>query len=151
MTTMYERVGGEAPIRAFIEVFHATALSDPLLRPAFQRGGPSHVDHLVLFITEMFGGPAGYTAVGGTAAMLIAHRNLEVTEDQRGRFVDLMLAAADATGLCDDDGFRQKFAEHLTAGSHLAVRFSQPDSPVPQGPFPPIQPWSWSMAGPEGS
>jgi hemoglobin len=144
MTTMYERVGGEPAIRKFVEEFHAAAMSDPLLRPKFAKGKPGHADHLVIFMTEMFGGPARYSAeLGGTTGMLAAHRNLRVTEDERARFVELMLAAADRVGLCRDDGFLDTFARHLAAGSGFAVKFSQPDSLVPPRPFPPIEPWSW--------
>lgn len=144
ITTMYERVGGEAAIRTFINEFHSQAMNDPLLGPKFAQGKPGHLEHLVIFFGEMFGGPARYSAEqGGTSGMLIAHRNLRVTEDERARFVTIMLAAADRTGLCDDQGFRETFARHLEAGSGFAVKFSQPDSPEPVQPFPPIQPWAW--------
>jgi len=144
MTTMYEQIGGEGAIRTLVEKFHAAAMSDPLLYPSFVKGAPAHVDHLVAFFVEMFGGPARYSAEhGGTAGMLAAHRGLQVTEEQRERFVALMLAAANTAGLPTDERFRKAFARHLEAGSAFAVKFSQPDSPVPQPPFPPIQPWSW--------
>jgi hemoglobin len=141
--SMYDRVGGEPALRKFVTEFHHAALADPLLGPVFRYGRPDHVDHLVLFFTEMFGGPPVYTPLGGTAAMLRAHTGLAVTEEQRQRFVEVMLDAADRTGLCADAAIRQRFAVHLAKGSYFAVKFSQPGFPTPDGPFPPIQPWSW--------
>lgn len=141
--SMYDQVGGEPAVRKFVTDFHHAALADPLLGPVFRHASPEHAEHLVLFFTEMFGGPAVYTPLGGTAAMLRAHTGLAVTEEQRRRFVELMLDASDRTGLRSDAGFRQTFAAHLTKGSFFTVKFSQPDSPVPDGPFPPIEPWSW--------
>jgi hemoglobin len=140
---MYDRVGGEPALRTFAAEFHHAAQADPLLGRMFRYSGPDHVEHLVLFFTEMFGGPPVYTPLGGTAAMLRAHTGLAVTEEQRQRFVEILLAAADRTGLCTDAGFRPAFEAHLVKGSFFAVRFSQRGSPPPQGPFPPIQPWSW--------
>lgn len=141
--SVYDLVGGEPALRKFVTDFHHAALADPLLGPAFRHGSQDHVEHLVLFFTEMLGGPPVYSPLGGTAAMLRAHTGLAVTEEQRQRFVAVMLDAADRTGLCPDAGFRRTFAAHLTKGSFFTVKFSQPDSPVPDGPFPPIQPWSW--------
>ena len=142
--SMYDRIGGEPTIRKLAEEFHACAMRDPLLYPKFVRGRPAHLENLVTFLVEMFGGPARYSAEhGGTAGMLAAHRRLRVTEEQAQRFVELMLAAADVAGLPADEHFRTTFAQHLRNGAGFTVKFSQPDSPTPPQPFPPIQPWSW--------
>ena len=48
----FEHAGGEKAIRRFIEVFYASVLSDPVLQPLFDKGQPTHVEHLTAFDVE---------------------------------------------------------------------------------------------------
>lgn len=142
--TMYERVGGEAVLRRLCEKFHARVVADPVLSPLFAYSGESHVDHLTTFLAEMFGGPARYSSeLGGIGGLYDAHLGLDIQEDQRARFVDLLMDAAAEVGLPADDGFRTRLRAHLEAGSHFSMKFSKPDIPAEKPAFPPVEPWTW--------
>lgn len=42
----YDHAGGAPAIRHVVEVFYASVLADPVLRPLFGAGKPEHVPHL---------------------------------------------------------------------------------------------------------
>jgi hemoglobin len=122
---MYEHVGGDAPLRHFIDVFYRSVLADPLLQPLFGEGDPHHVDHLTAFTAEVMGGPERYTdELGGFAKMIEVHRNLKITEAQRQRFVELYMAAADKAGMPADEPFRKALRDHVEIGTQIAKQNS---------------------------
>lgn len=143
--TMLERIGGEPKLRALCERFHALVLDDPLLNAMFAYSGDSHVDHLTTFLVEMFGGPARYSSeLNGIDGLYDAHLELGIEEEQRQRFVQLLLQAADETGMPSDEAFRSQFARHIEAGSRFSMKFSQPGlAAAPRPTFPEIDPWTW--------
>ena len=75
--------------------------------------------------------------------MIGRHLGRGITEEQRRRWVSLLLDAADEAGLPADPEFRAAFAGYIEWGSRLAVLFSAPDAkpnlhePVPH--------WTWTM------
>ncbi|MEU6439353.1 group II truncated hemoglobin [Streptomyces sp. NPDC047046] len=145
MTTMYEHVGGEKPLRRLAEHFHHLVLEDPLLGDMFRAGSPYHADRLTAFLTEMLGGPARFTdELGGFIALLRAHTRLRITPEQRDRFVALMLRAADEVGLPDDDRFRTAFTRNVEKAAGFTTTASQEDDhPMLQPPYPVLGRWQW--------
>jgi hemoglobin len=142
---MYEQVGGEPRLRELCEKFHQLVVADPLLGEMFAYSGRAHVEHLVLFFCEMFGGPAKYSKyLGGIDGLYDAHLELAITELQRARFVELMLTAAREAGLPDDERFTRLFTRYIEAGSMFSLKFSQPEAAAADRPtFPAIDPWTW--------
>lgn len=62
-------------------------------------------------------------------------------EQQRARWLQLLLQSADETGVPDDPEFRSAFVAYLEWGTRLAVINSQPGADVGgEGPMPS---WSW--------
>ena len=57
MPSLYEHAGGEEAIHRLEDVLYSKALSDPVLKPLFGEGRPTHVDRLTAFTAESFGGP----------------------------------------------------------------------------------------------
>src|SRR6202000_3118625 len=96
----------------------------PLLRPLFGAGKPAHVDHLTWFTAESFGGPGRFRRELGFRHLIDAHRPVEITEEQRQRFVELYLAALDAVGMPGDKPFRDAVREHVEFGSRVAMQNS---------------------------
>ncbi len=95
----------------------------------------------------MFGGPDRYTRErGGYPAMLGHHLGKGITEQQRRRWVALLLDAADATGLPADPEFRAAFVGYLEWGTRLALANSQSDAQPP--PHAPVPRWGWGVAPP---
>jgi hemoglobin len=77
--------------------------------------------------------------------MISQHLNRHLTQEQRRRWLELLLASADATGLPDDPEFRSALVAYLEWGSRLAVLNSQPgveaelEAPMPK--------WDWGVPG----
>jgi len=145
--TLYEWLGGSEPLRALIERFYQKVPSDPLLAPLFARMPPEHFQHVAAFLGEVLGGPADYSARhGGHAAMIQHHLGKGITDQQRKRWLDLLLETADVQGLPSDPEFRSALVAYLEWGSRLAVLNSAlpADTPVEPAPMPS---WNWGVPG----
>ncbi|MDI2129807.1 group II truncated hemoglobin [Yinghuangia seranimata] len=144
MESLYEHAGGHEALHRFNDVFYASILKDPLLQPLFGAGKPHHVDHLTAFTAEAFGGPDTFSReMGGFLGLIAAHRGHKITEEQRQRFVDLYMAAADETGLPDDPPFRQALREHVEFGSEVAVQNSHAETDDQLHPLREVPMWDW--------
>ena len=144
MTTLYDHAGGADALHRFIDTFYSTVLRDPLLQPLFGAGRPEHVAHLTAFDAESFGGPDTFTrTMGGFDRLIAAHRHLRITEQQRRRFVDLYLAAADTAGLPVDEPFRRALREHVEFGSRVAVQNSHARTDADLHPLRQVPRWQW--------
>ncbi|KAB2376915.1 group II truncated hemoglobin [Actinomadura montaniterrae] len=144
MRTLYEHAGGHEGLHRFIDVFYGSLLADPLLKPLFGEGRPTHVEHLTAFTAETFGGPDTFSReMGGFAHLIDVHRHLQITEEQRRRFVELYMAAADATGLPDDAPFRQALLEHVEFGTQVAKQNSHAKTDDELHPLREVPRWDW--------
>ena len=113
-------------MRRFVDTFYTSVLADPLI-PLFGTGKPEHVDQLTAFDSESFGGPDEFTrTMGGFAHLIDVHRGLGITEEQRQRFVELYLAAADAARLPDDPLFRGALRSTSNSGRPSPCRTRTP-------------------------
>jgi len=119
MESIYEHAGGYEALHRFIDIFYGSVLADPLLQPLFGAGRPDHVNHLTAFDAESFGGPDDFSRQVGFAHLIEVHRGLKIAEEQRQRFVELYLAAADAAGLPDDPPFREALRSHAETDDQL--------------------------------
>jgi len=143
--TLFEHAGGQQALHRYTEVFYRSVLADPLLQPLFGAGRPEHVAHLTAFTVESFGGPDTFTReMGGFAHLIAIHRRLEITEEQRLRFVTLYLEAADKAGLPSDGPFRQALREHIEFGSHVAQQNSHAKTDEELHPLREVPIWQWS-------
>ena len=147
MTTLYEHAGGEAAIHRLEDVFYASVLADPLLVPLFGAGQPQHVDHLTAFTAESFGGPDRFSRELGFGHLIAIHRHLKISEAQRQRFVELYMAALDAVGMPDDEGFRAAIHSHVEFGSRVAMQNSHAERDDDLHPLREVPRWSWSGDG----
>lgn len=142
--TIYDFAGGEAALRRFADAFYSSVLVDPLLEGLFGGGGPEHVDHLTAFDAESFGGPPRYTQeLGGFDSIIDVHRGLHIAEEQRARFVELYLAAADTVGLPADPAFREALRSHVEFGSHVAMQNSNAETDDQLHPLRAVPRWTW--------
>jgi truncated hemoglobin YjbI len=115
VTTLYEHAGGDEGLHRLEEIFYSMVLADPLLQPLFGKGQAHHVEHLTWFTAESFGGPDRFTRELGFEHLIDVHRGLEITDEQRERFVALYLEALDKAGLPDASRSANRFA--LTSSS----------------------------------
>ena len=143
MSTLFEFAGGEDALHRLEETFYASVLADPLLRPLFGNGKAEHVDHLTAFTAESFGGPDRFSRELGFAHLIAVHRGLRINEEQRGRFVELYMAALDAAEMPSDPAFRKAVREHVEFGSHVAMQNSHATSDAELHPLREVPRWTW--------
>jgi hemoglobin len=142
--TIFEHAGGLPALHRFIDTFYTSVLADPVLKPLFGEGRPEHVAHLTAFEAESFGGPDTFSReMGGFNHLIDVHRNLKITEEQRLRFVELYLAAADTAGLPADARFREALRSHVDFGSQVAMQNSHASSDDELHPLREVPRWEW--------
>ena len=146
--TLYEWAGGRDAFERLINAFYDRVEGDKLISPLFPGGvSQEHRDHVILWWSEVFGGPSDYTdQLGGYHRMVTKHKDLAITPEQRGRFVTLMSLAADDAGLPADPEFRSALLAYLEWGTRIAMHNSQPGADVPQEA--PVPRWGWGEAQP---
>ncbi|MGE0281275.1 MAG: group II truncated hemoglobin [Rhizobiaceae bacterium] len=144
--TLYDWAGGIDALNRLTETLYDRVLKDPTLEPVFRHMSGDHPKHVAAFLGEVFGGPKTYSEQhGGHPAMITHHLNRHLTEEQRRRWIALLIDAADAVGLPDDPEFRSAFVAYIEWGTRLARLNSQDgaaptlDEPMPQ--------WGWGVPG----
>ena len=143
MPSLYEFAGGEEALHRLEDSFYSSVLQDPLLQPLFGAGKPEHIDHLTAFTAESFGGPDRFTRELGFAHLIEVHRGLRITEEQRKRFVELYMAALDATDLPDNEEFREAIRSHVDFGSRVAMQNSHAETEDQLHPLREVPRWTW--------
>jgi len=145
--SLYEWAGGGEALTRLCEAFYREVRGDDLLGPVFAGMDAQHPRYVAMWLAEVFGGPADYTARrGGYPHMLGKHLGRALTEKQRRRWVNLLLDAADEVGLPDDPEFRAAFVGYIEWGTRLAVQNSQPGADPPRQA--PVPHWGWGVAPP---
>jgi hemoglobin len=145
--TLYEWAGGGPAVARMINAFYDRVEHDDQLSVLFPGGvSAEHRDHVSVWWSEVLGGPSDYTAMGGYPRMLAHHLGLDITVEQRRRFVSLMSMAADDAGLPDDPEFRAAIIGYLEWGTRLAMQNSKPGAEVVTEA--PVPHWGWGVAPP---
>ena len=146
--TLYEWMGGESALAALCERFYDKVLSDDLLLPLFERMAAEHPRHVKMFLAEVLGGPKTYSEeLGGHATMVRHHLGKAVTEQQRQRWMQLLLATADELELPSDPEFRSALVAYLEWGSRLAVINSALPETTGLDPHAAMPEWGWGVPG----
>jgi hemoglobin len=146
--TIYEW-GGERPaFERWLNMFYDLVEQDDLLATVFGgRVSEAHRRNATTWWCEVMGGPAAYTDQhGGYDQMLARHIGLEITAEQRLRFVTLLSRAADDADLPADPEFRAAIVGYAEWGSRLAVHNSQTGAAVAE--HAPVPRWGWGVAPP---
>lgn len=139
--------GGGEKFEELFARFYARVREDPVLAPVFAEMDPHHARLVASFVVEVLGGPADYSANGGShAGMIGRHLDRHLNHAQRKAWMALLLDTADTCGLPDDPEFRASLVGYLEWGSRLAVMNSQ-DGVTPPAPDLPMPEWSWSSPG----
>jgi len=146
--TLYEWAGGKEAFEKLTKRFYEKVLDDDLLNNVFKNMSPEHSKHVAHFISEVFGGPPLYSEndKGSHAIMIAHHLGKMLTEDQRKRWMQLLLETADEIGLATDPEFRSALVGYLEWGSRIAVINSiTTDNPVKENE--PMPKWGWGETG----
>ncbi|HEY9290149.1 MAG TPA: antibiotic biosynthesis monooxygenase [Microlunatus sp.] len=142
--SIYQWAGGIDAFRRLTAAFYLKVPQDPILAPIFADMPPDHSLHVADWLAEVFGGPTTYSSErGGHRAMARHHLGRALTEEQRHRWVELLLQTADEVGLPADPEFRAAFVGYLEWGSRMAIILSAPGAEVALDE--PMPTWSWQL------
>lgn len=144
METLYDHAGGQEALHRLEQVFYDSVLRDPLLKPLFGEGRPTHVDHLTAFTAESFGGPDRFSRELGFDHLISVHRGLKITGEQRRRFVELYMEALDQADMPTDPEFREAVREHVEFGSRVAMQNSHAETDDELYPLHQVPRWTWA-------
>jgi CDGSH-type Zn-finger protein/truncated hemoglobin YjbI/ferredoxin len=144
--TIFEWAGGLPALTRMTRLFYERHVpQDPLLARLFANMSADHPERVAKWLGEVFCGPRDYSEqFGGYPRMVSQHLGKQLTEEQRARWVRLMLQSATEAGLPNDPEFRSALSSYLEWGSRLAVENSQPGAKPP--PDMPMPRWDWSTA-----
>ncbi len=144
--TIFEWCGGLPALTRMTRLFYERHVpEDPLLAPLFADMSADHPQRVAKWLAEVFCGPGSYSEdYGGYARMVTQHLGKGLTEQQRTRWVALILQSAQEAGLPNDPEFRSAFGAYIEWGSRLAVENSQPGARPPKTM--PMPRWDWNTA-----
>ncbi|MFE4917533.1 group II truncated hemoglobin [Streptomyces sp. NPDC056661] len=141
--TLYKAIGGVDVLRRLSNTFYDETLADPLLAPVFADFSPTHIEHVAVWLAEIFDGPAEFTGkLGGHQSLLRSHLGLSITEPQRLRWMELMTAAVDKE-LPDDELLRRRVLEYFDWGTRIARDVSASPAGADLGDPGPTPRWGW--------
>lgn len=144
--SLYDWAGGTPAFERLMAVFYQRVAKEPLLAPLFAHMEAAHPRIVAHFIAEVFGGPKLYSQErGGHHAMIKKHLGKHLSEEQRKRWMGLLLECVDDCGFPKDPEFRSALVGYLEWGTRLAVINSQQDSlPEVNSAMPT---WGWGPPG----
>lgn len=146
--TLYEWAGKNDALEKLTSLFYQKVANDPIISEVFKNMSADHSRHVAHFIGEVFGGPTLYTKEdnGSHHKMIAHHFGRKLTEEQRKRWMTLLLECCDELGIADDPEFRSGLVGYLEWGSRLAVINSnakqidiKENEPMPK--------WGWGETG----
>jgi hemoglobin len=140
---LYDEVGGRTGLQRLSTAFYDRVLADDVLAPVFADFTLTHVDHVAVWLAEVFGGPADFTAtLGGHQALLRSHLGLDIRDDQRKRWLELMAEAIDEV-LPGRAVLRQSLMDYFEWGTAIAQSVSQSPPDTDLGDPGPTPRWGW--------
>ncbi|TCO54867.1 CDGSH iron-sulfur domain-containing protein [Actinocrispum wychmicini] len=141
--TIFQWAGGYPALLRLTKTFYSRYVpEDPLLSPLFANMSPDHPERVASWLSEVFGGPDFYSGhYGGYSRMIGEHIGKCLTEEQRARWSQLMVQAANDVMLPNDAEFRAAFVSYIEWGTRLAVENSQTESKPPMNM--PMPHWWW--------
>ncbi|MCB1614542.1 MAG: group 1 truncated hemoglobin [Pseudomonadales bacterium] len=100
MTTLYERLGGEAAVDAAVDIFYKKVLADERINSFFENlDMAAQANKQKAFLTMVFGGPNNYSG----RDMRAGHAHLALTEEHFNAVVELLAATLKELGVSDAD------------------------------------------------
>ena len=145
--SLYDWAGGMTAFETLFQKFYDKVLDDKVLLPVFEHMSPEHRLHVAHFVAEVLGGPKLYSeSEGSHFKMIQKHLSKHLTQEQRKRWIDLLLQTADELKLPDDPEFRSAFMAYLEWGTRIAVINSNTDE-VTESPDVPMPVWGWGVPG----
>jgi hemoglobin len=122
--TLYDLAGGAEGMQRVATIFYRYVLNDPLMLPLFHNPAEDHVGRMALWLGEFFGGPREHSKQrGGFPTMVAVHAVLSISDAQRDRWINYMMAACEEAGM--PDVVMDSFTPFIYAGALAAQRNSR--------------------------
>jgi hemoglobin len=142
MGSLYDDVGGIDQLRKLSLDFYDRVLADEVLAPVFVDFTPTHIDHVAIWLAEVFGGPEEFTArLGGHQALLRSHLGLAIRDEHRERWLELMSASIDSV-LPGKSDLKASLMDYFRWGTAIAQDVSQSPAGTDLGTPGPTPRWS---------
>ncbi|PVG84058.1 globin [Nocardioides gansuensis] len=139
--SLYASVGGLEGLRRLSQRFYELVQSDEVLASVFATFPPDHVEHVAVWLGEVFGGPPGFTEhYGGHQALLASHLGLHIRDEQRIRWLALMSRAIDEI-LPGRPALHRVLMAYFDWGTRIAQQVSQQPSGTDLGDPGPTPRW----------
>lgn len=147
--SLFEALGGMDGVRRLAHAWHERVLADEVVSHAFSHGfHPDHTERLAAYWSQAWGGPALYTALGGSeTAVVRMHSGNGKHEEMDRRAIACFGQALDDAGV-QDPPLRDALSRYFAWATHGPMA-AYPHSPrdVPESLA--ITRWGWHgpMAG----
>jgi hemoglobin len=92
-TTLYEQLGGEPFFVRLVDAFYEHVADDDILRPMYPDDLTESKRHLVLFLSQYWGGPPTYMQERGHPRLRMRHAPFHITKRARDAWLSAMTAA----------------------------------------------------------
>jgi hemoglobin len=123
--SLYDDLGGLPALRRLSTAFYERVLADEVLAPVFAGFELRHVEHVAVWLGEVFGGPEDFTAeLGGHQSLLRSHLGLGIRDEHRTRWLELMGASIDDV-LPGRPELRATLMAYFEWGTAIAQKISQ--------------------------
>jgi hemoglobin len=126
--SFYDAVGGSETFHRLIAAFYRRVAEDPVLRPLYPEEdlGPAEI-RFRMFLEQYWGGPRVYSEERGHPRLRMRHGPFAVTPTARDRWLELMRAALDETGLEPERD--EEIWTYLVMAAHSMVNTDEPQHP----------------------
>ena len=122
--SVYELVGGEAPIAAMVDAFYEAVADDPILRPMYPPELAEAKRRLFLFLLQFFGGPATYSQERGHPRLRMRHFAFPIDQRARDAWLQHMLNAIEAAEISEPA--RSRMTEYFERASAFLINRADP-------------------------
>ncbi len=121
--TVFEAAGGANAFLRMARSFYTQVAADPVLAPVFKDMSDAHIEGVALWLGEVFGGPKRHSEErGGYPHIMARHVNRAITEEQRARWAELIIAIARDV-LPANEKVQAWFRSYIVWGSKIALEF----------------------------
>jgi hemoglobin len=103
LSTLYDRVGGDAWFASLVDRFYAGVAADPVLRPLYPDDLEPSRDRLCAFLIQYWGGPGRYSEARGHPRLRMRHMPFAIGSRERDAWWSRMAAAVRDGGLSASD------------------------------------------------
>ena len=117
--SIYELIGGEAPVRIMVDSFYAAVADDPVLRPMYPADLAEPKRHLFLFLVQFFGGPRTYLEERGHPRLRMRHFPFPIDREARDHWLKHMLHAIDVAEIAEPA--RSRMREYFDRSSAFLI------------------------------